>query len=366
MQGGSGGGQGQQNESDQTMWMGIGIAVFACVIFFVFHSQILTVLLWIKYIELKLISLFIVDQNYAGLANWVNHANPNRVSLDTLKLLSMEVGNTIKYPCIFICFLFLAFLWYQHPDSGFRDIENMNTLSNKVRKSFPAINIVHGFDLTKTPVDEGPWAMGMTPIEFAKHHQLIHRDPNTEKIIMDQFKAKLLFTEQLGALWQGTAALAPHEKALFAIFAAFINYKREEAEGKLEEIARSITPALLKSKKINFPIHGLLKKYAESKSVLAITERHAYIGTIFVEMLTQARSSGIVLNSLYLWVKPIDRTLWYTLNNVGRKAVFTEASGIQAHWLAEKRLGFPIRQPMIDEAVNALDEAIQSRIIRDL
>ena len=365
MQGGSSS-QGQQNESDQTLWLGIGIVVLAVVIFFLFHRQILTALLWIKYIELKLISFFMVNHQYEGLANWVNHANPNRVSIDTLKLLSSEVGATIKYPCIVLCMLFIGFLWFYHPDSGFRDIENMHSLSGKVKKVFPAINIVHGFDLIKTPIDEGPWAMAMTPIEFAKHHHLIQRDPETEKIHMDHFRAKMLFTEQLGEIWQGVHALKPHQRTIFGILAAYINYQREEAEAKLEEIASNITPSMLKSKKVTANANSLVKKYANTPIVEAIVKRHAYVGTVFMELLTEARKSGIVLNSLYLWLKPIDRRLWYTLNNVGRKAVFTEAAAIQAHWLAEKRLGFPIQQPMIDEAVYALADAIQSRIIRDL
>lgn len=350
----------------EILWISVGIILLAAAIFYLFRSQILTFILWIKYTELKAISYFMVNANYQGLIAWTNHADPNRVSLDTLKLLSNEIGDTIKYPCIIACAVFIVVIWFKHPESGFRDIETMHTLSEKIRQSFPAINIIQGFNLVKTPIDEGPWAMAMTPIEFGKAHRLIHRDAATEKIIYDPFKAKMLFTEQVGAPWQGIDHLKPHEKALFAIFSAFINYKRDEAEGKMEEIALNINPRVLKTGKINFNTQALLRKYGNTKSVEAITKRHAYVKTVFVEMLTQARTSGIVLNSLYLWLKPIDRDLWYTLNNVGRKAVFSEAAGVHAHWLAEKRLGFPIQQPIIDEAVNALDEAIQSRIIKDL
>jgi intracellular multiplication protein IcmP len=349
----------------EILWITVGIILLASVIFYLFRVQILTFLTWIKYTELKLISYFVVNDHYQGLVAWTNQANPQRLSISTLKLLSNEIGATIKYPCIAVCIVFIGVIWYKHPESGFRDIETMNTLSEKIRNAFPAINIVQGLNLVNTPIDEGPWAMGMTPIEFAKHYKLIHRD-SSEKIIYDPFKAKMIFTEQLGTPWNGIEQLKPHEKTLFAIFATFINFKRDEAEAKMEEIARSITPKNLKSGKINFNTQALLRKYGNSKSVDAITKRHAYIRTIFMELLTHARASGIVLNSLYLWLKPIDRQLWYTLNNVGRKAVFSEAAGVHAHWLAEKRLSFPIQQPMVDEAVNALDEAIQSRIIRDL
>jgi intracellular multiplication protein IcmP len=362
MQGGS------QKETGELeiIWLSILIVLVAAAIFFFFRVQILSFILWIKYAELKTISYFVIDANYQGLEQWADRANPSRISLSTLKLLSNEIGDTIKYPCIAICVIFVAVVWHKHPESGFRDTESMTTLAEKVRQSFPAINVVNGINLVKAPIDEGPWAMGMTPIEFAKHHKLIHRDLKTEKIVFNPFKAKMIFANQLGDLWTGSEHLQPHEQALFAIFSAYVNYKRDEAEDKLESIARSINPNSLKTGKIPFNTEAMLKKYGNSKPVEAIVKRHAYVRTVFMEMLTQARTSGIVLNSLILWLKPIDRELWYTLNNVGRKAVYSEAAGIQAQWLAEKRLGFPIQHPMVDEAVNALDEAILSRIIKDV
>lgn len=209
-------------------------------------------------------------------------------------------------------------------------------------------------------------AMAETPIEFAKKNKLIHRDTKTTKILFDHNRAKLLFTQQLGESWPGIDKLKPYQKALFAIFAAFANYKREEAEQKMEEIAANLTPDQVKSGKIKFNTDALLKKYQDTKVVKKILNNNAYTNTIFIELLYEARKSGIVLNSLYLWLKPIDRKLWYVLNDVGRKAVFSEAAAVQAHWLAEKKLGFPIAQPMVDEAVAALEEAINNRVIKDL
>lgn len=362
--------QGSSQQKDtgelEVLWISVGLFLLVLAIFVMFRTQILSAILWIKYHELKLISYFIVNQDFQGLAAWTDSQNPNRISFATLGLLSNEIGNTIKYPCIAVCTVFAVVIWVKHPESGFRDSESMETLSQKVKKTFPAINIVSGLDLAKTPIDEGPWAMGMTPIEFARHHKLIHRDPRTEKIVFDAFRTKIIFTEQLGRPWQGVDALQDHEKALFAMFSAFVNYKRDEAEAKMEDIARNITPRTLKTGKINFDTHAMLKKYAHTKPVEAVTKRHGYVNTIFIELLTEARKSGIVLNSLYLWLKPIDRKLWYVLNNVGRRAVFSEAGSAHAHWLAEKRLGFPIAQPMIDEAILALEEAVHSRIIKDL
>ncbi len=360
--------QGSQKESGELdiLWI-IGAVLFTLgLIFILFRTEILTVILWIKYGELKIISFFVLNDDYQGLANWVNEQNPNRVSFSELDLISREIGMTLQVPCILLCLFLATVIYFKHPESGFRDTETMDTLSEKMRGLFPALNIVAGLNLAKVNIDEGPWAMGLTPIEFAKKHKLMAQNIKTGKIVLDHYKTKLVFTQQLAEPFPGVAQLKPHEKALFAIFAAYINYKRDEAERTMEEIVRQITPEKLKKNKLDYHTDALLKKYEDTPKVQKIITQHAYTNTIFMEMLTEARKSGIVLNSLYLWLKPIDRRLWYVLNNVGRKAVFIEAAAVQAHWLAERRLGFTIKQPMVDEAIFALDEAIQNRIIKEV
>lgn len=360
--------QGGQKESGELeiIWVVVGILLFSGAIFFIFQKEILTGILWAKYIELKIISYFVVNDNYSGLANWVHRTGSNKIKFLELKLLSLEVGKTLQYPCMVFTALLAALLFWKHPDSGYRDIENMKSLTQKIQKTFPAINVVSGINLISASVDEGPWAMALTPIEFAKKYKLLERDAVTQAVVIDQNKAKLIFTHQLGEIWPGLDKLKPYEKALFAIFAAFANFKRDEAERKMEEIVASLSPDQLKSGRIRFNTDILFKKYKDTPVIKRILGAHAFTYTIFIELLSEARKSGIVLNSLSLWLKPIDRKLWYVLNNVGRKAVYTEAGAAQAHWLAEKKLGFAIRQPMVDEAISALEEAVHNRIIRDI
>ena len=361
--------QGSQKDSGELdiIWIVVGILMAVGLIFFLLHDYIFSTVLWIKYSELQVISLLMHDDHFSALTAWTqSHTNGKNVPLAQLELLSFEVGEVLKWPCIISLLAFAIIIYFKHPETGYRDIENMNTLADKIRKIFPAINVVHGLNLVKENIDEGPWAMGNTPIEFARKYKLMRRDTKTDTITLDQNKAKLIFSQQLGKPFKGIDKLKPHQQALFAIFAAFANYKREEAEDKMEEICASLTPAQVKNGKIKFNSDALLKKYYKTPVIQKIISNHAFTNTIFMELLTEARKSGIVLNSLYLWLKPLDRKLWYVLNNVGRKAVFIEGAAVQAHWLAERRLGFAISQPMVDETVSALIEAIASRVIKDI
>jgi len=76
-------------------------------------------------------------------------------------------------------------------------------------------------------------------------------------------------------------------------------------------------------------------------------------------MLEEARADGVVASSDFLWLKPMDRKLWYTLNCVGRQTPFAEVAGIFAHWLAEKEVNRKLFVPTVEKATNALELALK-------
>ena len=86
--------------------------------------------------------------------------------------------------------------------------------------------------------------------------------------------------------------------------------------------------------------------------------RHAYVLTTMATLLQMARTDGVVATADFLWLKPVDRRLWYMLNSIGRQTVVPEISGPYAHWLAEKKIGRPLVAPMVKEAVTGLEAAV--------
>ena len=82
-------------------------------------------------------------------------------------------------------------------------------------------------------------------------------------------------------------------------------------------------------------------------------------------MLEIARSDGVLASSEFLWLKPVDRQLWFMLNSVGRQTAVGEIAGGIAHWLAEKKVGRALRTPMIKEAVNSLAAALEDTLCEE-
>jgi intracellular multiplication protein IcmP len=171
-------------------------------------------------------------------------------------------------------------------------------------------------------------------------------------------KARQAFAAQLGPLWAGVDNLPPHTKAIYAAFLARAEHDTDSCRGYLQKLARSAAKGTIDYSDTD----ELLKKYEKCKGAKLAQSRHAYVLTVMASMLVLARVDGVLASSDFLWVKPIDRRLWYTLNCVGRQVAVPEVAGVFAHWLAEKEMARPLSVPMVDEAVNAFEIAISNTV----
>jgi intracellular multiplication protein IcmP len=146
-----------------------------------------------------------------------------------------------------------------------------------------------------------------------------------------------------------------HAKALFAIFAARANNDGAGAAKLTMEIAASSAGG-----KMDFSgAMPLLRKHYNTKAIAQILGQHAYLYTMLPSILTLARTTGVLPPSDFLWLKPLDRRLWFMLNCTGRRTPYVEIAGPFSHWLAEKALKRKITQPMVDGAIKGLEEAIK-------
>jgi len=160
-------------------------------------------------------------------------------------------------------------------------------------------------------------------------------------------------------LWDGADKLPLYAKALFAAFAARMNADTKAAEQLLRQLNASSTGSLDYQN-----VDGLLKKHLNTPLVQNVVQNHAYNYTVLAEMLAKARDDGVQASADFLWLKPIDRKLWYTLNMVGRQTPFSEVAGIFAHWIAEKEAGRRLKVPMVEEATKALEIALKEVVYR--
>lgn len=365
-----------QDSSLDFLWI-IGAIIVSVILAWYFGKvHIISFVLHVRFYEIIAIDYFfnLWSKIVQGLgfvpphfdfASWLIYAHKNigvELSFADLTLFSTSVGNFLKYPLTLLTFGGAAWLYFGGAQQRFRHIFDTKLFKKREQKNWPQIVPVVNLDLIKEPLDDGPWAIALSPMNFCKKHGLLDVEEKGGKynVTLKRGAAYRILSLQLGPRWIGVESLPIHLKALFAIFAARINGDKNGSEDLLDQIAASASGS-----NINF--HGveeLLRKNSGSKKVAKVISVHGYVATVLASMLVAAREVGVLATSEFIWLKPIDRRMWYVLNSVGRPTVTAEVCGAFAHWLAEKRLGLPIAVPMVDEAVKGLEIAISDIIYK--
>lgn len=356
----------QQSQGDNSLgplWIVIGIFVLGWLIWSFGHAQISMFVLKLRLLELHFISLF---TNVNPVATAIQNTSAADASFDQLADISTQVGNYFRFPAAIIIVVLALVIYFGHANLRFKKIHNMQTLLNEEKSSWPQITPVSNLDLVNADIDQGPWAMALSPMQFAKKHQLLQLErilpsgaftSHQTKIVATvlQAEAHRIFALQLGRYWSGIDKLNIHTKALFAVFAARVGHDREGATKLLLQIAGSAV-----SGKLNFSgVDELLSKHKNNKLVIKATQNHAFVLTVMATMLQYARNDGVLAAADFLWLKPVDRTLWFMLNSVGRQVPFPEVAGPYGHWIAERLVGHKLNVPMVEEAVKGLEVAIK-------
>lgn len=373
-----GGGGGQSDNSAGILWGVAAIFAVVGVLWFTFKTQIIVAYLTIKLYEvyfLNYISHFFSphNQTFEQLQAVILYARTHAATLafPDLMVIGSNVGWWLRIPLAVILTLLAFAVYFGNTAQVFKRTYNMRALAKLERKTWPHITPVVDLDLLKTDIDKGPWAMALQPLPFCRRYHLLEeiKAPRIEgmsrkewdkiEVILKRGEANQLFALQLGAVWTNVESLPPHAKALFAAFAARINADTPAAAKLLAQLSASSTT------KLDYTgVDELLKKHYNSKLVQRVVTSHAYVLTVMASMLERARDDGVQASAEFLWLKPLDRRLWFTLNTVGRQTPFIEVAGIFAHWVAEKEAGRKLLVPMVEEATNALELALKEVIYR--
>lgn len=358
----------QQSQSgDNSMapvWIIILLFFTAFIIWKTGQQYIVSFVFSLNVLQAKLVMLFTDSKELSHDIYLMQTLDPASVDWSQLVTLTKRVGNYMRYPIIAILGVFAFILYKSNITLKFRKTYNMSSLRKQEQYNWPAIMPVIKENLVDVDINKGPWAMALTPMEFARKYRLLKQNdalqtqavPGMEMTAsIKRGDAKRVFTLQLGAYWDSFERCPAHVRALAAVFMARINRDRESAVNILETIDKSYAEG-----KPNFAIaNSVIKKYQHSEKVREIEAKHAYVLTVMASLLHASREDGVVPTAEFLWLKPIDRRLWYMLNCVGRQTPFAEVAGPFAHWKAEKEMGRSSLVPMIDEAIKALEIAVK-------
>lgn len=362
----AGSGQQQQDGSYSALWLTIGIFILVALIWHYFHAPIVNALFHVKLGEIKLMSHFV--PHLREVRDIILSSPASSVSFKQLAMISTSVGNYLRYPLTLILVLLGALMYFSNPVERFRRSHTMKSLLEVGKQVWPQIIPVSRVDLVSQHVEKGRWAIALTPMQFCKKYHLLLEemdpskyDPRIKRIAtLLPEKAERVFAMQMGARWRGVEQLPLHAKALFAAFAARGNEDRDASNQLLDQIASSSVTG-----KLNFKgTDALIRKHINTKKVARVISLHAYEMSVLASLLVLARTDGVVASAEFLWIKPIDRRLWFMMNTIGRQTAVPEVAGPFSHWKTELLLKRPLPIPMVKEAVYALDGALKDVIYK--
>lgn len=358
---------GQQQNSDDglaPLWISAFLIITAFMVWHFQHEAIVRFMFRINLWQAKVVDLIWPGHPLSNLITTIENSDFSTITWKEVVELTSLVGTYTRYFYMAIIIVLAFFLYQKDISTKFCKVYSMKTLRAQEQENWPSIAPVIKEDLWKADIGEGPWAMALNPMEFGRKYNLLKKNdllmeasmPGQEMTAaLKKADAKRIFTMQLGPIWKDFNSCQPHVIALAAIFMARLCRDRESAN----QISKQLSISFAKGKIDYSSAYPVLEKHKNSFQVQEIVQKHAYVCTVMASLLEAARDDGVVPSSEFLWLKPIDRRLWYTLNCVGRQTPFVEVGGVFAHWKAEKKMNRASLTPMIDEAIKALDIAIK-------
>ncbi len=375
--------QGSDKNAYYIIWLLILVFIVGAIVWYLFQVELKLFFIYVRIYEITAIHFFFglipsdfpwIGETCDQLYNQVGvdlaaarQLTPENVNMEIAGVLSEAAGQYLRYPIgiLLFCLGILVFRFNVH--LRLRKKFNMHTLSLQERVNWPQIKIVTELDLVNEDLDSGPWAMAMSPVQFARKNRLVtvemaaaSQSPFSKiqapefVVTVDKVRAERAFSVQLGRTWHGCEAMLPYRRAIFAIFAARGTRDTKAANALVVQLATSAANGQVDCKGAD----ELWKKHIKEKRVQEICAAHAYEFTVFISLLQFAREDGVVPSSDFLWIKPLDRRLWYVINNVGRQTPCVEVAGIFSHWYYEMALKRPLSVPRVDSAVHALQIAL--------
>lgn len=385
MAGGGGGGQqgGQGDNTYNVLWILGLIALVGGVIWFFLQDYLKIAFIAIKTVELSAIyyPLSWIPPDLPWIGPYLSQAmntlsadlevarqiTPETLNADIAVLLAEESGSFLRWPAALV-FAGLAYgVFKTNVFLRLRKKFNMKTLALQEQKNWPQIKIVTKLNLVDENIEAGPWAIGQTPMLFAKRNKILGVEfaDNSNavgpknlapefKAVLDKTRAELLLSMQLGRTWQGIENMAPHRRAVFAVFCARGCRDTKSAYNLVRQLSSSAAEGKLDCSGAD----DLWKKHSKDRKVQEICHEHAYELTVMISMLMFAREDGVLASSDFLWIKPLDRRFWYVINSTGRQTPLVEVAGIFSHWFSERALKKPLSVPMVGQAIEALEFAL--------
>lgn len=408
---------------DDLLWITVSIVGGIFLLWFLAHDQIAAVVLFLTYWQIKIVSMIPIlgaGHGWTTMLMAIKKVPASKLTYSGVFTLLNYSGSIWRWPFLVACGVFAFIVNQNSVKRVYRTKMDFEKLLQIQSKNFPVILPAVRSRLSDKQRETGPWRRHITAYEYALEHQCLVPPLNHNQNEPYDYQALLAFlkekkTPEVHHLprinirklrraiisemtpWQGIQRLSPPRKAMAAAMALWINgdyiddryatsggnrlfasynnsFEAFTLKGswhwrKLSELHPFFEKKLMKSGKIKevesiridfSAAEEALKDPAIINTIEKFAGRHAYELTVLLAMLEECRNVMILPTQNFLWLKPIDRVAFYTLDSLGRPGAWMEGSGNVSHYRTELFNDKKIGRPQVDLALRAAyDEMVK-------
>lgn len=314
--------------------------------------------------------------------------DPASIDWPMMEKILSYAGSWLRWPLLFILAILGVISIRLNRVESLKRKFSMNTLLAHNADNFPCLKPIVGKGkelIDPCSYDKGLWQIARTPAQFAvskgilngpngvpcKHEDVFENGlASRDKAAfggcsVEEEQALRIFRKQLGNPFKGIESLSNPRKALAAAFIQYALGEKQKCMEILNAVSESYSEKEGKAdcpvleteafhKQIQTPLSGW-DTFAERKDIAL---HLSYELPLFMALLYEARKKGVLANSQFLWLRPIDRPLWYALNQCGGRAAWVEGLAAWSHFQAENHAGKTLAEPQIDDAVASLKRSL--------
>jgi intracellular multiplication protein IcmP len=327
------------------VWVVLAVVFIVLVLAFwaVWRQPILTVYREVRLGELWALSF--VDGSVEPIRAWLEEHQGESLTGEQVELLAVDVGHRVRWIAAAFAICWVVFL-FRLPQNSLYRRHTLETFLRVQVHNFPILMPIVRTDPTVRTREPGTvparlggtWEEALQPAEWLGYYQV-----PVLKGKVDAEIAAARMAEQLGKPWSGPGQLAPHALALFVALCIQGARKRDEARAFAGELAGCWWPkkGFRPSRAVLKKIKAVLSDPAMVNPALEIARQHHWTNVVFLRLILWARErAGNFASSQFVWLRPVDRTLWYVVNGAGRQPFWVEAAGVKAHFDAEMAHGY--------------------------
>ncbi len=199
-----------------------------------------------------------------------------------------------------------------------------------------------------------------TPMEFLRNNEVEFENGSFSEETREN-RLPDIFAAQLGKPWTGLKRADLYVQSV-AILCALHYLRRKPSLSERE----ALSIAWAQGKDGTEVMKALVARYIEDKDINKVVDticaKHAFANTGLFALLDRARArAGVLASADFGYLKQLDRSLWYTLSNCGRRRFFIEAAGVVSHFFAEKVTGNALVEPNVENAINGLEDYLDEQ-----